>query len=131
VRAHLGDRGVYLALLRRLSLDIASALLVGLLCSNASHALWLGAAAALLSASLAATPYLHRAELVLHDGVWWQHRNNGDLTRLRVVPKSLRLWASYLSEQEAGKQAWALATLDESNRPREPRFTSTHPSKAP
>lgn len=56
VRAHLGDRSVYLALLRRLSLDVASALLVGLLCGNASHALWLGAAAALLSASLAATP---------------------------------------------------------------------------
>jgi hypothetical protein len=98
VRVHLGDRSVYLALLRRLSLDVAAALLVGLLCSNVSHGLWLGAAAALLSASLAATSYLHRAELVLRNGVWWQHHDNGELVRLRVLPKSLRLWASYLSE---------------------------------
>lgn len=103
VRARLGDRSVYLALMRRLSLDVASALLVGLLWGNASHALWLGAAAALLSASLAATPHLHRAELVLRDGVWWRHRSNGDLARLRVLPKSLRLWASYLNETKHSK----------------------------
>jgi hypothetical protein len=97
-RAHLGHHAVYLALLRHLLLDIAVALLVGMLCGIASYALWLGAAAGLLSTSMAATPYLDRSELVRIDGVWWRPRRNGELERLRVVPPSLRLWAGYLSE---------------------------------
>lgn len=97
-RAHLGHHAVYLALLRHLLLDMALALLVGMLCGVVSHALWLGAAAGLLSASMAATPYLYRSELVRIDGVWWRPRRNGELARLRVVPRSLRLWAGYLSE---------------------------------
>lgn len=98
VRAHLGHHAVYLALLRHLLLDVALALLVGLLCGIAGRALWLGAAAGFLSASIAATPYLHRSELVRIDGAWWRTRRNGELARLRVVPRSLRLWAAYLSE---------------------------------
>lgn len=98
VRAHLGHHAVYLALLRHLLLDVALALLVGMLCGIASRALWLGAAAGLLSASMAATPYLYRSELVRIDGAWWRTRRNGELARLRVVPRSLRLWACYLSE---------------------------------
>jgi hypothetical protein len=98
VRARLGDRAVYVSLLRRLSLDLALALLVGMLCGIASHALWLGAAAALSSGLLAATPYLHGAELVHRDGVWWQRRGNGKLAPLRGIPQSLRLWAGHLSE---------------------------------
>ena len=98
VRLHLDDRAVYLALLRRLALDVALALLLGLLYGIASHALWLGAAAGLLSASMAATPYLHRSDLVHSAGVWWHRRGNGDLARLPVIPQSLRLWARYLAE---------------------------------
>lgn len=98
VRAHLGHHAVYLALLRRLLLDVALALLVGMLCGLTSRALWLGAAAGFLSASMAATPYLCRSELVRIDGAWWRTRRNGELARLRVVPRSLRLWAGYLSE---------------------------------
>jgi hypothetical protein len=97
-RARLGDQAVYLALLRHLLLDVALALLVGLLCGITSSALWLGTAAGLLSASMAATPYLCRSELVRIDGAWWRARRNGELARLRVVPRSLRLWAGYLSE---------------------------------
>ena len=97
-RAHLGDQPVYLALLRHLLLDAALALLVGMLCGITSYALCLGAAAGLLSASMAATPYLHRSELVRIDGVWWRPRRTGELERLRVLPRSLRLWAGYLSE---------------------------------
>lgn len=97
VRAQLGDRAVYVALLRRLSLDVAFALLVGMLCGTARHALWLGAAAGLLSTFLAATPYFHGSELVLNNGMWWQRRRNGELAAVRVTPQSLRLWAGYLS----------------------------------
>jgi hypothetical protein len=79
-------------------LDVALALLVGILCEIPSHAIWLGAAAGLLSAAMATTPYLHRPKLVRKDGVWWQRRGNGELTRLHVIPRSLRLWASYSSE---------------------------------
>jgi hypothetical protein len=95
-RVHLGDRAVYLALLRRLALDMALALLVGLLCGNASHAIWLGATAGLVSASMAATPYLHRSELVHSAGVWWHRHGNGELVRVAVIPQSLRLWCSLL-----------------------------------
>jgi hypothetical protein len=98
VRVHLGDRAVYLAFLQRLSLDVTVALTLGMLGGIASHALWLGATAGLVSASLAATPYLHRAELVLHDGIWWQ-RTKGTLEPLRAVPGSLCLWAGCLGEQ--------------------------------
>lgn len=101
-RAHLGHRAVYLALLRHLMLDVALALLVGMLCGVASYALCLGATAGLLSASMAATPYLCRSELVRMDGVWWRPRRNGELARVSVVPRSLRLWASYLSEEGSG-----------------------------
>lgn len=97
-RVHLGDQAVYLALLRRLSLDVALALLVGVLCGIASHAVWLGAAAGLLSTFIAGAPYLHHSELVHKDGVWWQRRRNGELAPLAVVPLSLRLWAGCLSE---------------------------------
>lgn len=97
-RVHLGDKAVYLTLLRRLLLDLALALLVGVLCGIASHAVWLGAAAGLLSTLIAATPYLHHSELVHKDGVWWQRRRSGELARLTVLPRSLRLWAGYLSE---------------------------------
>lgn len=95
-RANLGDHAVDLALLRRLSLDLALALLVGMLCGITSHAIWLGAAAGLPSTLMAAAPYLHRAELVRSEGVWWQHHKNGELTRLRVIPRSLRLWTRAL-----------------------------------
>jgi len=98
VRAHLGHQAVYLALLRHLLLDVVLALLVGMLCGIAGHALWLGAAAGFLSASMAATPYLCRSELVRIDGAWWRPCRNGGLQRLRVVPRSLQLWAGYLSE---------------------------------
>ena len=98
VRVHLGDHAVYSALLRRLALDVALALLVGLLCGIASHAIWLGAAAGLLSALMAATPYLHRPELVHSAGAWWHRRGNGELAPVPVMPQSLRLWARYLAE---------------------------------
>lgn len=98
VRVHLGDRAAYVTLLRRLSLDVAMALTLGMLGGVASHALWLGATAGLVSASLAATPYLQPAELVLHDGIWWQ-RTKGTLKPLRAVPGSLRFWAGCLCEQ--------------------------------
>ncbi len=97
-RIHFGDHAVSLALLRRLSLDLTLALLVGLLCGIASHAVWLGAAAGLVSTAIAATPYLNRAELVRRDGVWCERRRNGLLVPVRVLPPSLRLWAGYLSE---------------------------------
>jgi len=75
----------------------AFALFLGLcwsVCFAASSALlWLGAATGLLSASLAATPYLHCTALVRRDGVWWRRRKNGKLERLRGLPRSLRLWA--------------------------------------
>jgi len=103
VRAYLGDRGVYLPLLRRSSLDLAGALLVGLICRNPAHALWLGAAAVLVSTLLAVAPHLHRANLVLRDGVWWQLRANSEPAPLRVLPNSLRLWASCLSELAGGR----------------------------
>jgi hypothetical protein len=97
-RANLTHQAVYLALLRHLLLDVALAVLVGMLCGIASFGLCLGTAAALLSASMAATPYLHSAELVRIDGAWWRPRRNGELVRLPVVPRSLRLWAGYFSE---------------------------------
>jgi hypothetical protein len=97
-RAHLGHHAIYLALLRHLLFDVVLALLVGMLCGIAGHALWLGAAAGFLSASIAATPYLNVSELVRIDGAWWRRRRNGELQRLRVVPRSLQLWAGYLSE---------------------------------
>jgi len=92
-RVSLSDRAAYLELLRRLSLDVALAVLVGMLCGIVGPALWLGAAAGLLSASLAATPYLHCTTLVRRDGVWWRLRKNGKLERLRGLPRSLRPWA--------------------------------------
>lgn len=98
LRAQLGDRAVYLTLLRHLSLDVAFALLVGVLCGVASHTVWLGTAAGLLSTLIAATPHVCGPELVRKDGAWWQRRRNGEPTRLAVVPRSLRLWAGCLSE---------------------------------
>jgi hypothetical protein len=102
-RACLRDRAVYLSLLRRLWLDVALALSVGFLCGIPSHAIWLGAAAGLLSGTLATTPNVRRSELVHRDGVWWYRRRNGVLTRPTVVPRSLRLWAGYLADQ-VGRQ---------------------------
>jgi hypothetical protein len=96
--AHLGDRAVRLALLRRLSHDLALALLVGTLCGITNHAIWLGAAAGFVSTLMTAAPYLNRAELVMRDGVWWQRAKNGELVSLRVIPRSLRLWVGSLSE---------------------------------
>lgn len=93
VRVNLGDRAAYLTLLRRLSLDVVIAVLVGMLCRIVGPALWLGAAAGVISASLAATPYLSCTALVRRDGVWWRRRRDGKLIRLRVLPRSLRLWA--------------------------------------
>jgi hypothetical protein len=92
VRVNLSDRAAYSALLRRLLLDVALAGLAGMLCGTPCHALWLGATAGLLSAALAAIPYLHCATLVRRDGMWWRRRKNGELTRLRSLPRSLRLW---------------------------------------
>jgi hypothetical protein len=96
--AHLGDQALYVPLLRRLLLDLALALLVGTLCGIAIHTIWLGAAAAFLSTSMASAPYLRRKELVRSDGVWRQRAMNGELSPLRVIPRSLRLWTGSLSE---------------------------------
>jgi len=92
-RVSLSDRAAYLDLLRRLSLDLALAVLVGMLCGIVGPALWLGAAAGLVSSSLAATPYLHCTALVRRHGVWWRRRKNAKLERLRGLPPSLRPWA--------------------------------------
>lgn len=97
-RAHLGDRTVLLALLRRLSLDLALALSVGALCGLTRQAIWLGTLAALPSTLMAATRYLHPKELELKDGLWCERRNNGQLVPLRVIPRSLRHWVDCLNE---------------------------------
>ena len=103
MRASVADPSVYLSLLRRSSLDLAAALLVGVIFNNPVPALWLGAAAVSASTLLAVAPHLHRTNLVLRDGVWWQLRANSEPARLRVVPNSLRLWASCLSEWAGGR----------------------------
>lgn len=97
-RAQLTDRAVGVPLLRRLSLDLALALVIGTLCGITTRALWLGAAAGLLSTLVTAAPYLRRKELLLRDGVWWERAKNGQLLRLRVIPRSLRRWVDTLSE---------------------------------
>jgi len=106
--AHLGDRNVYAPLFRRLSVDLAFALLAGVLCGVAGRAIGLGAAAGILSTSIAAVPYRHRKELVRSaDGVWWRRAKNGELTPLSVIPRSLTLWIRALN---AGGLATGLST---------------------
>jgi hypothetical protein len=97
-RAHLGDRPVRFALLRRLSLDLALALSVGVLCGVARDAIWLGTLAALPSTLLAATRYLRLKELELRDGIWCERRHEGELVPLRVIPRALRPWVDCLNQ---------------------------------
>ena len=97
-RAHLGDQTVRLALLRRLLLDLALALSVGVLCGLIRDAIWLGTLAALPSTLIAAARYLHPKELELRDGIWCERRSNGELVPLRVIPKPLRPWVDGLNK---------------------------------
>jgi len=97
--AHLGDRDVYAPLFGRLLVDLAVALLVGVLCEITGRAIGLGAAAGFLSTAMAAAPYRYREELVRSDdGVWRRRAKNGELTPLRVIPRSVGLWIRALSE---------------------------------
>jgi len=97
-RAYLGDRAVYLGLLQHLCLDVAMALLVGVVLGVVRQAILVGAVSGVLSALLAATPYVHPAELVRTDGMWWQRRRSGQLSPVRILPNSLRAWARSLNE---------------------------------
>jgi len=101
--AHLGDRDVYSRLFGRLSVDLVLALLVGALCEMPGRALGLGAVAGLLSTSMVAAHYCCRKELVRSDdGVWRRRARNGQLTPVRVIPRSLGLWIRALSEPAPG-----------------------------
>jgi hypothetical protein len=108
--ADLGDRTVRLALQRRLAVDLALALLVGIFCGIASHAIWLGAAAGVVSTLMVTAPHLGRKELAMKDGVWWERRRNGELSRLRVIPPSLKLWVSFLNQTAGSSELTALDT---------------------
>ena len=67
-------------------------------CGILSQALWLGCIAGLLSALLATTRHLHRSELVRSGNLWYRRRMNGELVVMHTIPRSLRLWTSYLTE---------------------------------
>jgi hypothetical protein len=97
--ANLRDREVFAPLLRRSSVDLAMALLAGVLCGITGRAIELGVAASFLSTVLAAVPFRYREELVRSDdGVWCRRAKTGELTPLRVIPRSLALWIRALSE---------------------------------
>ena len=99
VFANLRDRGVFAPLLKRLSVDLAIALLAGLLCGITCRAIGLGAAAGFLSTAMAAAPYRSRKELFRsEDGVWRRRGRNGELVALPVIPRSVGLWIRALSE---------------------------------
>lgn len=101
-RASLAERSVQLLLLRHLALDVAITLLAGILCGVVGQAIWLGLATATVSTSLAASVFLRSARLEAKDGLWWRRGNGEKLERLRVVPRSLRLWVDCLSQTVHG-----------------------------
>lgn len=90
----LSERGAWLPIVRRLALDLAIAVCLSWF---ERRALLLGAIAGGMSALLACAEYAPKnRDFILKDGLWWRETKNG-LSRLHVIPPSLRLWVDALS----------------------------------
>jgi hypothetical protein len=98
--AGLLDRGVWLPVVRRFVIDVAVTASAGFAFGLARRALAFG----LITASVAALLEVSRCplttmQLVSSEGLWWRSTQRG-LRRLRLIPRSLRLWVRALGDYE-------------------------------
>jgi len=93
----LSERGAWLPIVQRLALDLAIA---ACLSWFVKRALLLGAISGGMSALLACSVYAPKnRDFILKDGLWWRDTRRG-LSRLSVIPPSLRMWVDALSGYE-------------------------------
>jgi len=95
--AGLGDRGVWLPLLRRFAVDVAVPLGLAAVAGLARRELPVALIVSSVSMFMACGQYRWRtARFASKDGLWWRVTDEG-LKRIQTIPPSLRLWVDALA----------------------------------